>query len=79
MHNETQNTRYKPRKNPEKSKNIHVEYRAKTAKNIDHQKTIHITQKKEKHSTNPYKPRQAQTEQTTHTKGALCEKQHNTV
>ena len=66
--------------NPEKSKNIHVEYRAKIAKNIDSQKNnTHYTQKKAKQHTNLHKPRQAQTAQTTHKKGALCEKQHSTV
>ena len=38
-----------------------------------------ITEKNAKQDTNLHKPRQAQTAQTTHTKGALCEKQHNTV
>ncbi len=66
--------------NPQESMNIHVEYCAKIAKNMDHQKKQHtLHKKKAKHPTNPYKPRQAQAEQTTHTKGALCEKQHNTV
>ena len=52
----------------------------KTAKNTN-QKKQHTFHKKKnaKQHTNPYKHRQAQAAQTTHTKGALCEKQHNTV
>ncbi len=70
-----------PKINPTKSKNINVEYRDKTDKNIAQKKTTHIshTKKNAKQHTNLHKPRQAQTAQTTHTKGALCEKQHNTV
>ncbi len=65
--------------NPEKSKNIHVEYRVKIAKNIDHQKkTTHITQKKNENNrktfTNPnrYKPHRQ------HTKKGHCVK-NNTI
>ncbi len=48
-----------PDMNPEKSKNIHVEYRAKTAKNIDPPKNnTHYTQKKSKTT---HKPSQTQT------------------
>ncbi len=61
-----------PEINPRKSKKINVEYRDKTDKNIDPKKNA-------KQLKNLYKPRQALTAQTTHTKGALCEKQHNTV
>ena len=69
-----------PKINPTKSKNINVEYRDKTDKNIDPNKTTHnYTKKNAKQHTNLHKPRQAQTAQTTHKKGALCEKQHNTV
>ncbi len=69
-----------PEINPRKSKKINVEYRDKTDKNIASPKKQHtITKKKRKTTQNLYKPRQAQTAQTTHTKGALCEKQHNTV
>ena len=44
-----------PDMNPEKSKNIHVEYRAKTAKNIDPPKNnTHYTQKKKQNNTQTF-------------------------
>ena len=71
---------------PEKFKKLDKErqevekYRKKVMENINQNKNnTHYTEKKAKQHTNPYKPRQAQAEQTTHKKGALCEKQHNTV
>ncbi len=70
-----------PKINPTKSKNINVEYGDKQTKILTPKKqhTFHTKKKNAKQHTYLYKPRQALTAQTTHTKGALCEKQHNTV